>query len=244
MPTLVFSPNSTRHTTTFRRRHQKSINVTEYARKVTQSHVDNDDASGIEYRLQIGSRIRYLVTQPRTLSRDALSFPLKRLFSNRAFAVVNCRWHDTAVDFLDVEKTKQLTATAFEATVLSDVLPLGQRTRTAQVTKVYQLLEGSGLASRFLAHVHKNWRLIGFLLEKLDGRRASTQDLGACQASLEKLYGLRLLYGDVNRYNFLVMENDAKLIDFEGSSTLQHLRLELADESGRGGGLMFRDSCD
>lgn len=121
--------------------------------------------------------------------------------------------------------------------------------RIEQETRAYQLLEGSGLAPRFLGHVHEDGRVMGFLLEKLEGRPASLQDLSVCEAALGKLHGLGLLHGDVNRYNFLVTEDGVKLIDFERvqenaspesmSKELGSLHAELVDESGRGGGFIF-----
>jgi tRNA A-37 threonylcarbamoyl transferase component Bud32 len=122
--------------------------------------------------------------------------------------------------------------------------------RIEQETRAYQLLEGYyGLAPRFLAHVHENGRIIGFLLEKIEGRSASFQDLSACETALGKLHELGFVHGGVNRYNFLVTEEGVKLLDFERlrknaspesmSKELENLRAELVDESGRGGGFIF-----
>ncbi len=59
----------------------------------------------------------------------------------------------------------------------------------------------------------------------------------------------------MNRYNFLITEEEAKLLDFASlrenanpesmSKELENLRAELVDESGRGGGFIFHgDSTD
>lgn len=169
------------------------------------------------------------------------------------------------VDCLELEKTKQLTAMAFEA-VSHSMLPISlpppatmiakiarfewELPRIEQETRAYQLLEGSGLAPCFLAHVHENGRIMGFLLEKIEGRPASFQDLSVCEYALGKFHERGLVHGDVNRYNFLVTEDGAKLLDFECcrenaspksmSKELENLRAELVDESGRGGGLIFQ----
>lgn len=82
--------------------------------------------------------------------------------------------------------------------------------RTEQETRAYQLLEGSGLAPRFLGHIHENGRIMGLLLEKIEGRLASFQDLSICKTALEKLHELGLVHEDVNRYNFLVTEEGVK----------------------------------
>jgi len=197
------------------------------------------------------------------ISRDKTSGDLRTAISNRTLAGVNGQWHPTKVDCLDLERTRQLTVMAFEVVSHSITLP-SQATivakiarfewelpRIRQETRAYQLLEGRGLAPRFLAHLHENGRIMGFLLEKLEGRSASIQDLDVCETALGKLHELGLVHGDVNRYNFLVTEEGAKLIDFEHLQEdaspesmrreLEKLRAELADESGRGGGFIFHD---
>ncbi|CAG7937658.1 unnamed protein product [Penicillium salamii] len=55
---------------------------------------------------------------------------------------------------------------------------------------------------------------MGFLLEKIEGRAASIQDLKTFEPVLEKLHGLGILHGDANRYTFLVT-GEVKLLDFE-----------------------------
>lgn len=120
--------------------------------------------------------------------------------------------------------------------------------RIERETRAYQLLEGSGLTPRFLGHIHENGRIMGFLLEKIEGHPASIQDLGNCETSLEKLHELGFLHGDVNRYNFLVTEDGVKLLDFERlqenaspesmHKELESVRVELIEESGRGGGFI------
>ncbi len=257
--------------------------------------VDEDDSFESEYRLRIRNQVKYLVISPGTFDRDTLSFPLQSLprlpydeewtvanisrdktsgdlkisLLNRTLAGVKCQWHHTMVDCLELEKTKQLTAMAFEALshpTLPTTLPSPatmiakiarfewELPRIEQETRAYQLLEGSGLAPRFLAHVHENGRIVGFLLEKIEGRSASFQDLSVCETALGKLHELGLVHGDVNRYNFIVTGEGAKLLDFERlqenaspesmSKELESLRAELVDESGRGGGFIFHGDCN
>ncbi|OTB01164.1 hypothetical protein M426DRAFT_266532 [Hypoxylon sp. CI-4A] len=232
--------------------------------------VDDDDSCESEYRVRIGNQVKYLVIAPGTFDRDTLSFPLqsvthlpydaeewtvahisrdttsgalKTSLSNRALAGVKCQWHHTSVDFLDLEKTRQLTAMVFEAGVSPHLIALPSSSsssssptittviakiarfewelpRIEQETRVYQLLDGHpGLAPRFLAHVHEGGRTVGFLLEKIiEGRPASAQDLRACETALGNLHKLGIVHGDVNRYNFLVTEKEGvKLLDFERS---------------------------
>ncbi|KAI1111608.1 alpha-galactosidase A [Nemania sp. NC0429] len=262
---------------------------------VLSMEVDDDDLVESEYRLRIGNQVKYLVISPGTFDRGTLSFPvpslprlpyneewtvanisrdktsgdLKTSILNRTLAGVKCQWHHTRVDCLELERTKQLTATAFEAlshSILPATLPSPaiviakiarfewELPRIEQETRAYQLLEGSGLAPRFLAHVHENGRIIGFLLQKMEGRPASIEDLSVCETALKNLHELGFVHGDVNRYNFLVTEEGAKLLDFEClqenaspesmSKELENLRAELVDESGRGGGFIFHDDSE
>ena len=113
-------------------------------------------------------------------------------------------------------------------------------------TRIYQLLEGTGLAPAFLGHVDENGRVIGLLLEKAEGRFASIDDINECKTALQQLHKLGLQHGDVNRHNFLVDEDRVKLIDFGHTQEnavkdslreeLEGLAAEPVDNSGRGAG--------
>lgn len=114
-------------------------------------------------------------------------------------------------------------------------------------TEIYALFEGTGIAPRFLGHIHEQGRVIGFLLEKVPGRHAGIEDLQICRLALERLHGLGISHGDSNRYNFIVAGHDeVKLVDFEKStvgaskhtmaSELASLAAELVEDTGRGGG--------
>ncbi|KAJ5577408.1 uncharacterized protein N7459_006372 [Penicillium hispanicum] len=203
------------------------------------------------------------------ISRDETSGELTTSLSTRTLAGVKRQWHQTLVDCLELKRTKLLTAMTFEA-VSHPTLPLvspSPATTIAKIarfeweipriereTRAYQLLEGSGLTPRFLGHIHESGRIMGFLLEKIEGRPASIQDLGACEAALKKLHELGFLHGDVNRYNFLVTEEGVKILDFERlqenvslesmHKELESVRVELTEESGRGGGFIIQDHDD
>lgn len=117
-------------------------------------------------------------------------------------------------------------------------------------TKIYSLLEGTGIAPRFLGHIREQGRVIGILLEKVMGRHAGIEDLQICCSALRRLHGLGISHGDCNRYNFIVgIDNRVTLVDFENStvgvnkdameSEIAKLNEELTEESGRGGGFML-----
>ncbi|RAO67975.1 uncharacterized protein BHQ10_003987 [Talaromyces amestolkiae] len=257
--------------------------------------VDDEDSFESEYRVRIGNTVKYLIVSPKTFDRETLSFPIQSLrslpyheewtvarisrdvsngdlktsISNQTLAGVKCQWHNNCINCLELEKTKQLTAMAFEATIHSNPLvstvPIAtvivkiarfewEIPRIEQETRAYQLLEGSELAPRFLGHIHENGRVMGFLLEKVEGRPASFQDLNICETALGKLHNLGCTHGDVNRYNFLITNEGAKLLDFEHLvenarpesmlKELERLSAELVDDSGRGGGFIFHGNSE
>lgn len=79
-----------------------------------------------------------------------------------------------------------------------------------------------------------------------DARHADTQDFETCSEVLSRLHDLGVRHGDTNRFNFLVRDSKATLIDFDtaqkcddGNLLLQefeNLTVCLKDLSGRGGG--------
>lgn len=108
--------------------------------KIISMEVDDEDSYESEYRLQIGTQVKYLVVNPGTYDRDTLSFPLAELpplqydadwtvahisrsphgalctsLSTRKLASIKSLWHPTTIDYFDLEKTTQLTAAAYEA---------------------------------------------------------------------------------------------------------------------------------
>ncbi|KFZ04395.1 hypothetical protein V502_10182 [Pseudogymnoascus sp. VKM F-4520 (FW-2644)] len=108
--------------------------------KIISMEVDDEDSCESEYRLQIGTQVKYLIVDPGTYDRDTLSFPLAELpplqydadwtvahisrsphgtlltsLSTRKLASVKSLWHPTRIDYFDLEKTAQLTAAAYEA---------------------------------------------------------------------------------------------------------------------------------
>ncbi|KEY67055.1 hypothetical protein S7711_04734 [Stachybotrys chartarum IBT 7711] len=163
------------------------------------------------------------------VSRDEVSGNLNIIFSKRELVGVPFDWHQTKVDCLDLKNTGQLTDTVFEAR-LHSILPTTSPFPAIMVAKIathawelpyicrqteaYEFLEGSGLAPRFLGHIHENGRIIGFLLEKIEGRPAYIRDLRVCTTALVKLHKLGYLHGNVDRSCFLITDEGAKLVKF------------------------------
>lgn len=112
---------------------------------------------------------------------------------------------------------------------------------------VYQAIDGHCIGPTFLGHLVEHGRVMGFLLQRVEGRHGDFSDLDACQAIVERLHSLGIVHGDFNRHNFLVSPSDVTLIDFEageidGSRDTMNTELtqltEQLNEDGRGGGSM------
>lgn len=233
--------------------------------------VDVEDEDESEYRLLVGKQVKYLKIVPGTLEQDVLSFPiaslppllfsdlswtvahisrhpvtgkLNTLFSHQNLAAVENVWHTTRIDVLDLDKTVQLTAAAYEAVLATSAIlssastfphspPLAKVTVIAKIarfeweipriereTRAYQILQQEhqtpNLAPRFLGHLHENGRVMGFILEKLDDQEpASLENLKECEMALARFHKIGL-HGDVNRHNFLVgKDGKVTLVDFE-----------------------------
>lgn len=79
-----------------------------------------------------------------------------------------------------------------------------------------------------------------------DARHAGPQDIKACGEELSRLHDLGVRHGDTNRFNFLVRDSKATLIDFDTAqkcddseillNELKYLSMCLKTASDRGGG--------
>ncbi|KPM36039.1 hypothetical protein AK830_g10545 [Neonectria ditissima] len=171
------------------------------------------------------------------VSRNAATGDLECKLSNKDLPGVQNIWHSKIINFLDIEKTQQLGLLAQECIWKQDTTTkpserddkYQQNHMIAKIarfpweiqyieaeTEIYKLMENRGIAPQFLGHIHEGGRVIGFLLEKVEGRPAGEGDLNTCQQTLGRLHDLKILHGDCNRYNFVVCSDDkAILLDFE-----------------------------
>ncbi|AEO64115.1 8f74d80c-9d20-4583-b429-502a4e2bdbf8 [Thermothielavioides terrestris] len=108
-------------------------------------------------------------------------------------------------------------------------------------------LADTGLAPKLLGYVFEETpdRVVGFLVESLEGRAAGVGDLESCREALHKLHRV-LLHGDLCKYNIIITPDGPKFIDFEMSTPAadatgalleeenEKLESQLADESGTG----------
>lgn len=173
--------------------------------------------------------------------------------TQRAFSSIQHKWHPVLVDYLSLTMGKKLLPNVYEATTPVFNVPViikfarfpWEIDYYNQETEVYSWIEGHDIGPKFLGHVTEGERVIGFLLEKVDGRWAGPADLHVCQTAVSKLHGLGILHGDLNKHNFLVQSSRAYLVDFETArkmidqqeldSELESLESQLCSDSRKGG---------
>lgn len=176
-------------------------------------------------------------------------------------------WHPKTIDVLSLEKVKRhrsgvhevlhsgLLAICKIACFGWQIPRIEHETYTYSVVEEYREPEDPVIAPAFLGHVTENGRVIGMLLEKLEGNFASMDDLPACREALENFHRMNMVHGDVNRYNFILDRSKepvhVRLVDFEHAepyeeskalAELQSLLSELAETTGRGGSVVIVDS--
>ncbi|KAG8627883.1 hypothetical protein KVT40_003756 [Elsinoe batatas] len=163
-------------------------------------------------------------------------------------------WHQGQIDYLDLTLGKMYNSNVREA-----ALPEASASFIAKFacfpwqnhwieneTEAYSWIEGHNLGPKFLGHITEHGRVMGLMVEKIEGtRHAGLKDLAACRQVLARLHALGIKKGDINRHNFLVRKGQAFMIDFDGAekcddpevleAEMEALEAELQDVSGRGG---------
>ncbi|KAF5685389.1 alpha-galactosidase A [Fusarium circinatum] len=195
-----------------------------------------------------------------TISQDENS-SLKPVISMDPLPEIRTAWYERHVDILTLKSTRRFRSGVHEVRY-NDVPAIAkiacfewEMRRIERETWAYSLLEDhhsrhpneSPIAPKFLAHLTENGRIMGLLLEKVDGEPACVDDLEHCEILLRRLHrDLGLVHGDVNRYNFLVDRASGigvRLVDFEHTedfdeslamAELLSLPAELTEETGRG----------
>ncbi|KFZ07216.1 hypothetical protein V501_06671 [Pseudogymnoascus sp. VKM F-4519 (FW-2642)] len=190
--------------------------------------------------------------------------PLESKLSHEPLPAVRMTWHPKTIDVLSLEKVKQHRSGVHE--VLYSGLPaickiacfgwqiprIEHETYTYSAVEEYRQPADPVIAPAFLGHVTENGRVIGMLLEKLEGDSASTDDLPACTKALENFHLMNMVHGDVTGYNFIIDRSKepvhVRLVDYEHAEPyeeskaleeLQSLVLELAETTGRGGSVVI-----
>ncbi|KAH7265456.1 uncharacterized protein BKA55DRAFT_590739 [Fusarium redolens] len=227
------------------------------------------------YRLRTGLRVRYLTISVGTLDDDTMCRPysqpsrpsrlangsLTSVISMDPLPEIRTAWHEQHVDVLTLKSTGRFRSGVHE--VQYDDVPAIDKIacfeweirRIERETWAYSLLADdhsqnpneSPIAPKLLAHLTENGRIMGLLLEKVDGESACINDLDHCETLLRRLHhDLGLIHGDVNRYNFLVDRvsgSGVRLVDFEHAEDINEslardellsLPAELTEETRRG----------
>ncbi|KAL4804628.1 hypothetical protein BDV18DRAFT_161723 [Aspergillus unguis] len=171
------------------------------------------------------------------------------------FPSVKNKWHSVSIDYSDLKVGKKLRTGIYEVT--SPRLPSIVVAKFARFeweigyldneTAAYEWIDGQDISPKFLGHLTEGERVIGFLMERVvNARHAGPGDLPVCQGALARLHMLGIRHGDINRFNFLVRQGGAVLIDFDTArkcddqdvlrQEFEALSKSLKDTTTRGGG--------
>ncbi|KAI8948660.1 hypothetical protein F4801DRAFT_581180 [Xylaria longipes] len=147
------------------------------------------------------------------------------------FEGIENAWHPTKIDFTELELVSQFKdgtgGRLFHAkhprfnekSIFLKVAPWAcnwSRRAMENETKVYQLVEGLGIAPEFLGHVTYRGAIIGFILEWLEGAKTTKKkDKIARIEAVKKLHALGITHGSAHHKNFLKRGEDVLIIDFE-----------------------------
>jgi predicted Ser/Thr protein kinase len=169
------------------------------------------------------------------------------------FPSITPLWHPKSYDYLSFKIGEQLKSHVYMAYSPQFEKPIIAKFARfpweigyyIAETQVYSWINGQNIGPEFLGYLTENGRVIGFLIEYVEGHHATISDLPACKVAVGRLHGLDILHGDLNKYNFLISERGAVLIDFETAKRsedieamekeVEELEGQLLDESGKGG---------
>ncbi|KAE8340653.1 hypothetical protein BDV24DRAFT_151780 [Aspergillus arachidicola] len=160
------------------------------------------------------------------------------------FPSVKNQWHEYSVDYSDIQVGKWLRTGIYEAQCPFDTVVI--RYMESETT-AYEWIKDHDIGPRFLGHLVEDGRVIGFLMERIsNARHAVLDDLEACWNTLSRLHALGIRHSDTSRFNFLMTDSRAVLIDYDTAQKcddcnvlceeLDGLAESLASTSNRGGG--------
>lgn len=197
-----------------------------------------------------------------SVEKDGQKF--RTVTSNDPLDGIESVWHRELIDVLTLPKDKVLNKCTYETTYQGkpaimkianfeyDVPQVENETSAYSMVGAYERNhpDEPPLTPKFLGHLAEHGRVIGFLLEKREGRFASIDDIPVCRALVTQFHKAGLIHGDVNRYNFIINDQEPTqscMIDLEhwepfdeGKAILEleSLTSELTEETGRGLALM------
>ena len=162
-------------------------------------------------------------------------------------------WHPKSYDYLPFQIGERLRSNVYMASSPQFEKPIVAKFARfhweigyyVAETLAYSWIDGHHIGPKFLGYLTEDGRVIGFLIECVEGCHATISDLPACRAFVQELHGLGILHGDLNKHNFLVPERGVMMVDFETAKKsedseamekeLMGLEGQLLDESGNGG---------
>lgn len=189
------------------------------------------------------------------ISKDpSTGLPVFSRTSQSDLAAVQTTWHHRMIDHLQLKELDRLrqnihrvTCPQFDHPVLVKFAEFPWQTPYFEAeTVAYEWIDGAGIGPKFLGHLTEAGRVIGLVLDFIEGARtAGPEDLEACQSALARLHALGIKHGDINKHNFLVKDGSVVMVDFETArrcSSKEELEAEsrsleqsLKDPSHRGG---------
>jgi hypothetical protein len=194
------------------------------------------------------------------ISRPSPTAPLEIVVTNDPLPEIETRWHHQKIDVLSLTQTKRHRSNVHEVSyngtpAISKIAAFDWQVPSLErETWAYAVLDQHQrpelgepqISPQVLGHLTECGRVIGIILERLDGESASLDDLPGCKSALHRLHAIGLVHGDVNRYNFVVdrQSRQVRMVDFEHAAALdeeaaeielQSLPSELREETGRGG---------
>lgn len=123
-------------------------------------------------------------------------------------------WHPQQIDILSLPEVRHLKSEVYETIyqgrrAIAKMASFDWQIGTIEdETFLYSLMTQDSMAYKyipgFIGHLTENGRVMGMLLEFLEGRAAGIEDLERCTSVLSWLHGLGIVHGDANRYNFVV----------------------------------------
>ncbi|KAH6688940.1 alpha-galactosidase A [Plectosphaerella plurivora] len=195
-----------------------------------------------------------------TIVRGTDGAPLVTTISTDPLPEIKTVWHERRIDVLSLERTKRLRSWTHEVlyqggTAVAKIACFAWDVRRIErETEAYRKLmqhrrqhpEEPPMAPEFLGHLTENGRVMGFLLQKIDGGPACIDHLPDCEALVRRVHRLGMVHGDLNRYNFVINRartGCVRLVDFEhfkdfdedsAMTELASLTAELVEDTGRG----------
>ncbi|KAJ8110676.1 hypothetical protein ONZ43_g5815 [Nemania bipapillata] len=152
---------------------------------------------------------------------------------------VRNEWYEDSYEYVDLDivpasigtgRVKLVTAPGLDTPRHQAVMKFspfpGGISRIEAETNIYQHIQKSTVAPKFLGHVKEDGRIIGFLIEYIEGARSpEVRDrfldlaLRKCKQTLEALHQLGVMHNDARPENCLLRrDGTAVLIDFELST--------------------------